>query len=154
MLARVEISSATVILSPLRASVAAFWAAVGVEIPSSLTEGLSSLTEGLSSFAEGLSSFVEVPSMIVDANCMVSDVNCMVAELNCTVGDVIAMIAVRVGALVWWTGVIHNTIPLKLSLTAGHKKTISAVVEATALIVNGLTSGVGESYSLAGWKWS
>ena len=147
MLARVEISSATVILSPLRASVAAFWAAVGVEIPSSLTEGLSSLTEGLSSF-------VEVPSMIVDANCMVSDVNCMVAELNCTVGDVIAMIAVRVGALVWWTGVIHNTIPLKLSLTAGHKKTISAVVEATALIVNGLTSGVGESYSLAGWKWS
>lgn len=147
MLARVEISSATVILSPLRASVAAFWAAVGVEIPSSLTEGLSS-------FAEGLSSFVEVPSMIVDANCMVSDVNCMVAELNCTVGDVIAMIAVRVGALVWWTGVIHNTIPLKLSLTAGHKKTISAVVEATALIVNGLTSGVGESYSLAGWKWS
>ena len=154
MLARVEISSATVILSPLRASVAAFWAAVGVEIPSSLTEGLSSLTEGLSSFAEGLSSFVEVPSMIVDANCMVSDVNCMVAELNCTVGDVIAMIAVRVGALVWWTGVIHNTIPLKLSLTAGHKKTISAVVAATALIVNGLTSGVGESYSLAGWKWS
>ena len=154
MLARVEISSATVILSPLRASVAAFWAAVGVEIPSSLTEGLSSLTEGLSSFAEGLSSFVEVPSMIVDANCMVSDVNCMVAELNCTVGDVIAMIAVRVGALVWWTGVIHNTIPVKLSLTAGHKKTISAVVEATALIVNGLTSGVGESYSLAGWKWS
>ena len=154
MLARVEISSATVILSPLRASVAAFWAAVGVEIPSSLTEGLSSLTEGLSTFAEGLSSFVEVPSMIVDANCMVSDVNCMVAELNCTVGDVIAMIAVRVGALVWWTGVIHNTIPLKLSLTAGHKKTISAVVEATALIVNGLTSGVGESYSLAGWKWS
>ncbi len=154
MLARVEISSATVILSPLRASVAAFWAAVGVEIPSSLTEGLSSLTEGLSSFAEGLSSFVEVSSMIVDANCMVSDVNCMVAELNCTVGDVIAMIAVRVGALVWWTGVIHNTIPLKLSLTAGHKKTISAVVEATALIVNGLTSGVGESYSLAGWKWS
>ena len=92
--------------------------------------------------------------MIVDANCMVSDVNCMVAELNCTVGDVIAMIAVRVGALVWWTGVIHNTIPLKLSLTAGHKKTISAVVEATALIFNGLTSGVGESYSLAGWKWS
>lgn len=78
----------------------------------------------------------------------------MVAVLNCTVGDVIAMIAVRVGALVWWTGVIHNTVPLKLSLAAGHKKTISAAVEATALIVNGLTSGVGESYSLAGWKWS
>lgn len=85
--------------------------------------------------------------MIVDANCMVSDVNCMV-------GDVITMIAVRVGALVWWTGVIHNTVPLKLSLTAGHKKTISAVVESTALIVNGLTSVAGENYSLAGWKWS
>ena len=47
-----------------------------------------------------------------------------------------------------------NTVPLKLSLTVGHKKTISAVVDATALIVNGLASGVGESYSLAGWKWS
>lgn len=113
---------------------------MGVEIPSSLAEGLSS-------FAEVPSSFVKVLSMIVDVNCTVSDV-------NCTVGDVIAMIAVRVGALVWWTGVIHNTVPLKLSLTAGHKKTISAVVEATALIVNGLTSGEGESYSLAGWKWS
>ena len=45
-------------------------------------------------------------------------------------------------------------VPLMLSLTAGHKKTISAAAEATALIVNGLTSGVGESYSLAGWKWS
>lgn len=78
----------------------------------------------------------------------------MVAVLNCTVGDVIAMIAVRVGALVWWTGVLLNFVPLKLSLTAGHKKTISAVVDATALIVNGLTSGVGENYSLAGWKWS
>lgn len=41
-----------------------------------------------------------------------------------------------------------------LSLTAGYKKTISAVVEATLLIVNGLTSVVGECYSLAGWKWS
>lgn len=79
MLARVEISSATAILSPLRASLVAFWAAVGVEIPSSLAEGLSSLAEGLSSFAE-------VPSMIVDANCMV--------------GDVIAMIAVKVGKVV------------------------------------------------------
>ena len=49
---------------------------------------------------------------------------------------------------------MRNPVPLKQSLTAGHKKTISAVVEATALIVNGLTSGVGESYSLAGWKWS
>lgn len=78
----------------------------------------------------------------------------MVAVLNCTVGDVIAMIAVRVGALVWWTGVLLNFVPLKLSLTAGHKKTISAVVDATALIVNGLTSGVGENYLLAGWKWS
>lgn len=136
----VEISSATAILSPLRASVAAFWAAVGMEVPSSLAEGLSS-------FAEVPSSFVKVPSMIVDANCMVSDV-------NCTVGDVIAMIAVRVGALVWWTGVIHNTVPLKQSLTAGHKKTISAVADDTLLIVNGLASVVGESYSLAGWKWS
>ena len=140
MLARVEISSAIAILSPLRASVAAFWAAVVVEGPSSLAEGLSS-------FAEVPSSFVKVPSTIVDANCMLSYV-------NCTVGDVIAMIAVRVGALVGWTRVLRNTVPLKLSLTAGHKKTISAVVEATALIVNGLTSGVGESYSLAGWKWS
>ena len=86
MLARVEISSATAILSPLRASLAAFWAAVGVEIPSSLAEGLSS-------FAEVPSSFVKVPSMIVDANCMLSDVNCMV-------GDVIAMIAVKVGKVV------------------------------------------------------
>ena len=86
MLSRVEISSATAILSPLRASVAAFWAAVGVEIPSSLAEGLSS-------FAEVPSSFAKVPSMIVDANCMVSDV-------NCTVGDVIAMIAVKVGKMV------------------------------------------------------
>lgn len=133
MFARVEISSATAIQSPLRASLTAFWAAVGVEVPSSLTEGLSS--------------FAEVPSTIVE-------VYRMVAVLNCTVGDVIAMIAVRVGALVWWTGEIHNTVPLKLSLTAGHKKTISAVVDATALIVNGLTSGVGEGYSLAGWKWS
>lgn len=41
-----------------------------------------------------------------------------------------------------------------LSLTVGHKKTISAVVEATALIIKGLASGVEESYSLAGWKWS
>lgn len=64
------------------------------------------------------------------------------------------MIAVRVGALVWWTGVLRNTVPLMLSLTAGHKKTISAVVEDTALIVNGLTSRVGENYSPAGWKWS
>ena len=133
MLARVEISSATAILSPLRASVAAFWAAVGVEVPSSL--------------AEGLSSFAEVPSTIVE-------VYRMVAVLNCTVGDVIAMIAVRVGALVWWTGVIHNTVPLKLTLTVGHKKTISAAVEATVLIVNGLTSRAGEIYSLVGWKWS
>ena len=86
MLARVEISSATAILSPLRASVAAFWAAVGVEVPSSLAEGLSSLAE--------------VPSMIVDANCMVSYINCMVSEVNCTVGDVIAMIAVKVGKVV------------------------------------------------------
>ena len=106
---------------------------MGVEIPSSL--------------ADGLSSFAEVPSTIVE-------VYRMVAVLNCTVGDVIAMIAVRVGALVWWTGVIHNTVPLMLSLTAGHKKTISAVVETTALIINGLTSVVGEGYSLAGWKWS
>lgn len=86
MLARVEISSATAILGPLRASVAAFWAAVGVEIPSSLAEGLSS-------FAEVPSSSVNVPSMIVDANYMVSYV-------NCTVGDVIAMIAVKVGKVV------------------------------------------------------
>lgn len=86
MLARVEISSATAIQSPLRASVAAFWAAVGVEIPSSLAEVLSS-------FAEVPSSFVKVPSMIVDVNCMVSDVNYMV-------GDVIAMIALKVGKVV------------------------------------------------------
>lgn len=86
MFARVEISSATAIQSPLRASLAAFWAAVGVEIPSSLAEGLSS-------FAEVPSSFVKVPSMIVDANCMVSDVNYMV-------GDVIAMIAVKVEKVV------------------------------------------------------
>lgn len=122
----VEISSATAILSPLRASVAAFWVALGVEVPSSL--------------AEGLSSFAEVPSTIAEVNLMVS--------------DVIAMIAVRVGAVVWWTGLVCNTVPLMLSLTAGNKKTISAVVWATALIVNELTSGVGESYSLAGWKWS
>lgn len=82
----VEISSATAILSPLRASVAAFWAAVGVEVPSSLAEGLSS-------FAEVPSSFAKVPSMIVDVNCTVSDVNCMF-------GDVIAMIAVKVGKVV------------------------------------------------------
>lgn len=93
MLARVEISSATAILSPLRASLAAFWAAVGVEIPSSLAEGLSSLAEGLSSFAEVPSSFAEVPFMIVDVNCMVFDV-------NCTVGNVIAMIALKVGKVV------------------------------------------------------
>lgn len=86
MLARVEISSATAILSPLRASLTAFWSAVGVEVPSSLAEGLSSLAEVPSSFAE-------VPSMIVDANCMVS-------YINCTVGDVIAMIAVKVGKVV------------------------------------------------------
>lgn len=79
----VEISSATAILSPLRASVSAFWAAVGVEVPSSLAEGLSS-------FAEMPSSFVEVPSMIVDENCMV-------AEVICKAGDEIAMIAVKVG---------------------------------------------------------
>lgn len=79
----VEISSATAILSPLRASVAAFWAVVGVEVPSSLVEGLSS-------FAEVPSSFVKVPSTIVE-------VNCMVVEVICSVGDVIAMIAVRVG---------------------------------------------------------
>ena len=109
---------------------------MGVEIPSSLAEGLSSFAEVPSSFAEVPSSSVKVPSMIVDANCMLSDVNCMV-------GDVIAMIAVRVGALVGWTGLVCNNVPLRLSLTAGHKKTISAVAEATALIVNGLTSGVG-----------
>jgi hypothetical protein len=85
--------------------------------------------------------------MIVDANCMLSDLNCMV-------GDVIAMIAVKVGKVVVVGCCICNTVPLMLSLTAGHKKTISAAAEATALIVNGLTSGVGESYSLAGWKWS
>lgn len=66
----VEISSATAFLSPLRASVAAFWAAVGVEVSSSLAEGLSS-------FAEVPSSFVELPSTI--------------AEVSCVVGDVIAM---------------------------------------------------------------
>lgn len=73
----VEISSATAILSPLRASVAAFWAALGVEVPSSLAEGLSS-------FAEVPSSFVKIPSTVVDAKCMV-------AEVSCVVGDVIAM---------------------------------------------------------------
>lgn len=57
----VEISFATAILSPLRASVAAFWAALGMEVPSSLAEGLSSFAEGLSSFAEVPSSFAEVP---------------------------------------------------------------------------------------------
>ena len=82
----VEISSAIAILGPLRASLTAFWSAMGVEVPSSLTEGLSS-------FAEVPSSFVKVPSTIVDANCMLSDV-------NCTVGDVIAMIAVKVGKVV------------------------------------------------------
>lgn len=82
----VEISSATAILSPLRASVAAFWAAVGVEVPSSLAEGLSSFAEGLSSFAEVPSSFVKVNSMVVEVNCMV--------------GDVIAMIVGRVGKVV------------------------------------------------------
>lgn len=82
----VEISSAIAILGPLRASLTAFWSAVGVEVPSSLAEGLSS-------FAEVPSSFVKVPSTIVDANCMLSDV-------NCTVGDVIAMIAVKVGKVV------------------------------------------------------
>ena len=82
----VEISSAIAILGPLRASLTAFWSAMGVEVPSSLTEGLSS-------FAEVPSSFVKVPSTIVDANCMLSD-------LNCTVGDVIAMIAVKVGKVV------------------------------------------------------
>lgn len=75
----VEISSATAIQSPLRASVSAFWAALGVEVPSSLAEGLSS-------FAEVSSSFVELPCMVVDVNCMV--------------GDVIAMVAVRVGKVV------------------------------------------------------
>lgn len=75
----VEISSAIAILGPLRASLTAFWSAMGVEEPSSLTEGLSS-------FAEVPSSFVKVPSTIVDANCMV--------------GDVIAMVAVRVGKVV------------------------------------------------------
>lgn len=79
----VEISSATAILSPLRASVAAFWVVLGVEI-------LSSLAEGLSSFAEVPSSFVELPSTIVEVNCMLSYV-------NSTVGDVMAMIAARVG---------------------------------------------------------
>lgn len=68
----VEISSATAILSPLRASVAAFWVALGVEVPSSL--------------AEGLSSFAEVNSTVVEVSCMVS--------------DVIAMIAVKVGKVV------------------------------------------------------
>lgn len=133
MLARVEISSATAILSPLRASVAAFWAALGVEIPSSL--------------AEGLSSFAEVPSSL-------AEVNSTIVEVICTVGDVMAMIAARVGKVVVVDWCTTYFAPLKLSLTAGHKKTISAVVEATALIVNVLASGVGESYSLAGWKWS
>ena len=82
----VEISSATAILSPLRASVAAFWAAVSVEVPSSLAEGLSS-------FAEVPSSFVKVPSTVVDENCTSSDV-------SRKVGDVIAMIAVKVGKVV------------------------------------------------------
>lgn len=86
MLERVEISSATAILSPLGSSVAAFWAALGVEVPPSLAEGLSS-------FAEVPSSFAKVSSMIVDANCMVVEVICMV-------GDVIAMIAVKVGKVV------------------------------------------------------
>ena len=75
----VEISSTTAILSPLGASVAAFWAAVGMEVPSSLAEGLSS-------FAEVPSSFVEVNSTVVEVSCMVS--------------DVIAMIGVRVGKVV------------------------------------------------------
>lgn len=75
----VEISSATAILSPLRASVAAFWVALGVEVPSSLAEGLSS-------FAEVPSSFAEVNSTVVEVSCMVS--------------DVIAMIAVKVGKVV------------------------------------------------------
>lgn len=82
----VEISSATAILSPLRASVAAFWAALGMEVPSSLAERLSS-------FAEVPSSFVELPSTIAEVNCKVSDVNCMA-------GDEIAMIAVWVGKVV------------------------------------------------------
>lgn len=82
----VEISSATAILSPLRASVAAFWVALGVEVPSSLAEGLSSFAEVPSSFAEVPSSFVEVPSTVIG--------------INCTVGDVIAMIAVKVGTVV------------------------------------------------------
>lgn len=82
----VEISSATAILSPLRASVAAFWAALGVEVPSSLAEGLSS-------FAEVPSSFVELPTTIAEVNCKVSDVNCMA-------GDEIAMIAVWVRKVV------------------------------------------------------
>lgn len=82
----VEISSATAILSPLRASLAAFWAAVGVEVPSSLAEGLSS-------FAEVPSSFVKVSSTIVV-------VNCTIAEVSCTAGDEIAMIAVWVRKVV------------------------------------------------------
>lgn len=82
----VEISSATAILSPLGASVAAFWAAVGVVVPSSLAEGLSS-------FAEVPSSFAEVPSTIVE-------VNCTIPEVICVAGDVIVMIAVRVGKVV------------------------------------------------------
>ena len=136
----VEISSATAILSPLRASVAAFWAAVGAEVPSSLAEGLSS-------FAEVPSSFVKVPSTI-------AEVNCTVADVICKAGDEIAMIAGGLERWSWWTGVMRNLVPLKLSLTAGYKKTISAVAEATALIINWLTSGVGENYSLVGWKWS
>lgn len=64
------------------------------------------------------------------------------------------MIAVWVGKVVVVDWCTTYFAPLMLSLTAGHKKTISAVTEATALIVNGLTGGVGESYSLAGWKWS
>lgn len=52
---------------------------MGVEVPSSL--------------AEGLSSFAEVPSTIVV-------VNCTIAEVSCTAGDAIAMIAGRVGKVV------------------------------------------------------
>ena len=89
----VEISSATAILSPLRASVAAFWVALGVVVPSSLAEGLSSFAEVPSSFAEVPSSFAEVPSSFVE-------VPSTVIGINCTVGDVIAMIAVKVGTVV------------------------------------------------------
>ena len=96
----VEISSATAILSPLRASVAAFWVALGVEVPSSLAEGLSSFAEIPSSLAEGLSSFAEVPSSFVEVPSSFVELPSTVIGINCTVGDVIAMIAVRVGALV------------------------------------------------------